>query len=232
VANAFNESLTLWVNSLGPESAKQLAAVAHSTERDILAAQQARRGLTPGERKIVDGQEGKPFEQVRPDGTIFIGFDYRAEIVKACFEALKPRSPVVSGDYIKGHFCILDGKGLGPLEVPTAEQLVSVKEIIVTNPMPYSRKLEVGKRRDGSPFVRQVDPHIFEFASVQVNREFGKVAAIYFNFVDLEGAYTLKFDQKARRFNGRVMINERGKIRKDRKAGSAIRYPGIYIERI
>lgn len=220
-AAAFNQAFRVHVQSIGPAASQALAKAAREVETNILRDQTARRGIVPGHIEAVDGVWGKPFEQVRPDGRILAVFDYRAEIVAACFEELRARSPVVSGEYRDNHFCQLDGKGLPPLTVPTAEQVKAVKMITVTNPMPYARKLEVGLTENGEPFVKQVDPHIVESAAVAVRREFAGVARINFNYVDLEGAYVLVKDNIA--YGRRTSF-------KDRKAGRTIRYPAIFID--
>lgn len=220
-ARAFNQAFTLHVRSIGPESAKALARVAREGETAILTEQGSRRGVTPGTLEVVDGVKDRPFEEVRPGGIIFVGFDYRREVVAACFEELRARSPVVSGEYRDSHFAMLDGIGLPPLTVPSAEATKFAKRIVITNPLPYARKLEVGVTEGGSPFAKQVDPHIFESAARAVRRDFGEVVTIWFSFVDLENAYQLHGDTAA---------HGRRTTFRDRKARQALRYPAIFIE--
>lgn len=224
-AVAFNQIFTLHVKSLGPAASEELAKAAHEMESKILREQTARRGIEPYHIDVVDGDRGKPFEAVRPDGRIDILFDYRSEIVAACFEELRARSPVVSGAYRDSHFAQLDGKGLPPLTVPSADQIKSVSTIVVTNPLPYSRKLEVGLTEGGSPFVKQVEPHIFESAMKAVRSEFGAVAKIKFTFVDLEGAYVPVAALAARRL-------VKGGARLPKRATEALRYPAILIDQV
>lgn len=221
--NGFSQQISVFVDALGPQASVALAQAGHETESQILVEQTARRDVAPGVAEAVDGVQGKPFEQVRPDGVIFMAFDYRAEIVKMCFDELRARSPVVSGAYRDAHFAMLDGTGLGALEVPTAAQVKDVSRIDLTNPLPYSRKLEVGVTEGGSPFVKQVDPHIFESAAEAVANEFDGLAKIYFDYVELEGAYVTKVSLAAGRSH---RLGDRKASAKSR----SIRYPAIVIK--
>lgn len=214
----FTQDVTVFVTSLGPDASKALAQQARETKETIVREQTARRGIAPGVQSAVDGRLGENYEQVKPDGAIVQVYDYRPEIVAACFEELRARSPtgpVEGGHYRDEHFAMLDGRGLSPLTVPKAADLANVSRVTVTNPMPYSRKLEVGVTKSGRSFVANVDPHIFESAMTHVRREFSAVAKITFGFVDLSGAYTL------RQAGGR----------RGRGIGSSIRYPAIFIDR-
>jgi hypothetical protein len=228
-AKAFTESITVYVKSLGPLASAVLAKTGHQVENKTVTEQMSRKGIRPGVEEAVDGRRGVPFEAVKPDGMIYIGFDYRSEIVAVAFEELQARSPVDSGAYRASHFAMLDGRGLGPLEIPSAASLAKVSRLTISNPLPYARKLEVGITESGKPFT--ADPHIFESAMIQLRRAYGAVAKFGFTFINLEGSYTLKFDQLSRHLlNGRVVI-DKGKIRPDRVAGHAITYPAITIDR-
>lgn len=221
-AQAFVKEFRLHTDKLNKAAAEQLARMAREGEARIISDQRARKGIDPGHIEAVDGVQGRPFEEVKPGGMIVANFDYRSEIVAACFDELKARSPVVSGEYIKNHFCIIDGKGLPPLTVPTAAQVAAADRIYVTNPMHYARRLEVGLTEDGQPFVKQVDPHIFEAATEAVADVYGKSAYIWFTYIDLENAYVLKFD------NARE-LRRRRKAYGNHRAGSAVQYPAILI---
>jgi hypothetical protein len=206
---AFEKEFTVFVNALNKEASKAVAQAARDGQKEITGEQQTRRGVAPGVISAVDGDQSKKFEDVRPDGQIILLFNYGPEIVKAAFEELVARSPIgpaEGGHYRDEHFVQLDGTGLAPMTVPTAEQLAKVSRIVITNPMPYARKLEVGVTQSGGPFVKDVNPHIFESVMQIIRREFNAAAKISFNYVDLASAYVSK-------------------------AGT-MRYPAIIIERI
>jgi hypothetical protein len=208
----FRESLTIYQKSLGAAASAQLAALGHETKERIEREQGVRRGIKPTTTTAVDQNLNKRFEDVKPDGMIVMTFDYREEIVAFAFQELRARSPLgpdAGGHYRDSQFVMLDGTGLPALAVPKGEQLRNVKQVIITNPVPYSRKLEVGKTKDGRSFARSVDPHIFEGAMRATRREFsGAGVKISFNYVDLSGAYALRGGGK----------------------GGSVRYPAIIID--
>jgi hypothetical protein len=87
-------------------------------------------------------------------------------------------------------------------------------EIVILNTSPYARRLEVGTRPDGRPFVIQVKPRIVEETAILARSRFGNMAKLSFGYFDLASGYTL------RRSAGRA---------RGRRSGAAIRYPGIRI---
>jgi hypothetical protein len=205
---AFQQDFILFRKALDAEASRAVAQAARDGERDIKADQATRRGIAPGVVSAVDGVQGRAYEAVKPNGVIVELFDYRAEIVYACFQELVARSPIgpeEGGHYRNEHFAMLDGAGLQPMTVATAQQLANVARITITNTMPYARKLEVGVTKDGSPFVHSGEPHIYESAMQPVRREFGGVAKISFGYADLANAYVGKHGQ--------------------------MRYPAIFIDR-
>jgi hypothetical protein len=206
---AFEKEFTVFVDALNKDASLKIAQAAREGQREITGQQTGRRGLAPGVISAVDGDQGKKFEQVRPDGQIVLLFSYLPEIIYAGFQELVARSPIgpaEGGHYRDEHFVQLDGAGLAPMTVPTAEQVAKVTRATLTNPMPYSRKLEVGITRDGSPFVEDVEPHIYESVAAILRREWSGAAKITFGYVDLAGAHVSK--------------------------GKAVRYPCIHIDRL
>lgn len=224
--SAFREQITDFTRQLGAMAAKQLADLAKAETAKILAAQTARRGIAPGIETAVDGDRSKSIDQVKPGGTIFEQFDYRREIVQVCFDELRARSPrsaleKAEGHYADKHYVLLDGQPLAPLTLPTQEQLWATQVVMISNPQPYARRLEVGRT------VRQVEPHIFEGAMLAVRREYGPVAKFDFKYIDLSDAYVLKTNTFRTGRNGRSTAS----LRRDRSRGAAIQYPAIVIAR-
>lgn len=232
---SFRESMTLYVKHLNAAAAAALAREAHKLQDRIVSQQKAREGVMPGVVTAVDGKRGAPFEDVKPDGVIWMGFDYRAEAAKAAFEELNARSPEVTGKYKASHFALIDGAALPPQTPPDALMVMDVKEIVITNPLPYARRLEVGLDKSGRPFVKQVSPHIFESAAIALRRRYGSVAKIEFSYVDLANAWTgtnaLRHYRERRIYgrNGSVRLGRRGD--RDLKSRAMVRYPAIIITR-
>lgn len=218
---AFAKEFDVFVSALSADASKKVAAAARAGAIEIPARQRSRRGDAPGVTSAVDGDLNKSFEAVRPDGKIVLLFDYRAEIVHACLQELVARAPVLTGTYRRSFTVLLDGEGLPPMTVPSPEQLKTVQQIVVVNPLPYAMRLETGVTKSGRAFVRQTEPHIVEGAMQPVRREFSAVAKISYRVIDLNNAYERKSN-----FASRL------KRHRHRGIGSKIQYPAIVIDRL
>lgn len=214
---AFQTDIQVFVDAMGPAAAEMLRQAAQDEEDKVEADQSSRRGIRPFTHIAVDGIAVTGFQSVKATSIVFEYWDYRAEIIKACFEELRHRSPVQSGTYRDSFYASLDGQDLEPLVVPQPAQLANVTEVIITNPVPYARRLEVGLTKSGAAFVKQVDPHIVESAMQVVRKEFGSVAKFDFAFVDRVAGYR----------NRTAFGSRHG--RRSRGVGSAVRYPAILI---
>jgi hypothetical protein len=217
---AFDADIQVFVDAMGPAAAEFLREAALAEEQKVESEQSARRGIAPFTHIAVDGIEVTDFSSVKATSVVFEYWDYRSEIIKACFEELRARSPIQSGHYRDNFYAALDGRDLRPLEVPQPFDLRNVTQIIVSNLMPYARRLEVGVNRDGSYFVKQVDPMIVETAMGAVAREFRSVAHFQFGYIDHSLAYA----------NATKWGNHRhGRHYRNRGTGAAVRYPAILI---
>jgi len=206
---AFARRLTIEIPKLTDAQGKKLLVdKARQVNSEILQQQTTRAGVVPDYIQVVNGQRDAPLESVTPTGVVIFLYDYRREIALVAHEALVRNSPRRSGAYIQHHIYLVDGREVASLP----QNLRSVKEIVLTNDQPYARRLEVGKKHDGSPFVVQVEPHIYErTARKEIAPVYRNVADVQFNYVDLSGAYVTR---------------SRGKRV---SAGTAIRYPAIFI---
>lgn len=231
---SFRESMTVYVKKLDETAARALAAAAHEAKDRIVREQTGRYGVSPGVVSAVDGVRGRAFEAVKPDGMIWMGFDYMAEAAFFALDRLVMRSPVSSGEYQSSHFALLDGKALPPLTPPDAASLAAVTKIVITNPVAYSRRLEVGLDKSGRPFVKQVAPHIYESVAQTLRRAYGAVVKVEFAYVDLANAYqggnAYRHYRMRRNFDkGRIRLSER--TDRELKQRARVRYPAIVLTR-
>lgn len=232
---SFSESVTAYVRRLDAESSKAVARVAHSTRARIVDEQRQRYGVDPGVMHAVDGVRDAEFETVKPDGLIWLGFDYMREAIMFAFDSLILRSPVDSGTYVNSHFAVLDDTTkLPPLTPPSLEELRGVSKVTITNPQPYARRLEVALDKSGASFVKQVEPHIFESTAMVVRKAYRQVVKVEFNYVDLAGAWgganKLGHYRMRRKFiHGRLGLDERTET--ELKQRAKIRAPAIIISR-
>ncbi len=175
----------------------------------------------------VDGVPNAPLETVDPDGgTIIAEWEILVEgLLRWIADQLIARSPVVSGAYRDGHTLYVDGN-----EVPIGGDIpTDADEYIFINPIPYARRIEIGRTKAGRVFVLQVPNRIYERTAKDARQRFGNQADIRFSYEATVGAYRLKHNQAARHFlkGGRVYTEPTQ--RKDRVAGSPVVPPAIVI---
>jgi hypothetical protein len=205
---AFRNTLTVAAQATHAESAALLRRTANMERLRVLRQQKQRSGHTPTDMVIADSRRGAPIEQA--ERQVIIEYGYLREVASEVLRALRARSPRKSGTYARSFLVMIEGQevaNIGAIRHDTAE-------IVILNTSPYARRLEVGTRPDGRPFVIQVKPRIVEETAILARSRFGNMAKLSFGYFDLASGYTL------RRSAGRA---------RGRRSGAAIRYPGIRI---
>lgn len=171
-----SQSLDILVrDTLSPAArSKAVAAFAREKLQEAQAQNSRVLGRMPEHRQFVDGAEGKPLDQVRPDGgRIVFEFEIAQDIVPAILAELERVSPVLSGDYRNSHMVFADGRQVLPGEpVPAAQ------EYVFLNPQPYARRIELGKMKMR---VSGTD-RVFQQAQRAAARRFGNLASIRFSY--------------------------------------------------
>lgn len=162
-------------------------------------------------RQIVDGAEGAPLTAVRPDGTIVFAWQYLGEVVARTYEMVVSSSPRDTGAYIAGIVVLADGTQVDVNAVPP-----DAAQVYIVASVPYARRLEIGKRESGAPFVLQVPYQNMEHLATVAHRLYNTLAAISFEYVDLTNPYVVRNASARRRRNG--------------KLSGVIQYPAILIE--
>lgn len=132
--------------------------------------------------RTVDGVRGAREEQVRPDGTIIYVYPRLDEVVRAAMDLLFELSPVLSGAYRMGHTLFVDG-----VEARNLEGWSGEGQILISNVLPYSRKIELGKMTMRVPG----SDHVYEQAEFALRQRFGNQARIVFTFRGLMGGSVL-----------------------------------------
>lgn len=224
-------SIGEWVNvtvndALSPAARGQV--IADYARSEIGDADESNRnvlGRVPPRTVYVDGRSNAALESVK--STVLVEWELIGDVLVAIGEMLRRNSPVVSGDYQRAHTLFADGQ-----EIPISAEVPRATEYVFLNPLPYSRRLEVGKKKDGSPFVVQVQPHIYERTCAQVNRRFGNIAKIVFGYRAPLGG---KFHQISRIGPLQVKRNIHGQfirgshVRAGNQFERALRVPAIII---
>jgi hypothetical protein len=216
-----------FINTISIASEKLPAAASRARlialaieERDrVIGEAVSRSGMEPPYRQVVDGVLGAPLTAVKPHGYILFSWMYLGEVVREIVRALAARGPVLTGAYLESIIVFVDGvqAAMGANdEVHLKEIVLGTKRIVIVPTVPYARRLEVGTRKGGGPFVIQVAPHIVEQTAISTRRLYGNFADISFNYVDISNPHVLK-----RPYNR--------KHRHDR-TNTMVRYPAIIIE--
>lgn len=205
------------------ENAREaLVATAHAEERRVIQQQKARSGgIAPTLTRIVDGRRGASYEAVRENGLIILQWGYMREIATVALRRLRERAPERSGDYKRGlKLFVGDGEAaLSAAGIPATADFITV---VAT--APYSRRLEIGKAKDGSPFVVQVAPHIVAETAKFLASDYRGVASIRFSYEDVQGPAA----GVAR--SARTRATSRANRREARRQEVALRFPAIRIE--
>lgn len=111
---------------------------------------------------------------------IIIRYLAMQDVVDFALQTLRERSPVGSGDdehpglYRDSHIVFLNGRVVQGGDVGAFRP---GDQINISNPVPYARKIEIGR------LTMSVPPHIYEDAAAIVGGRFGNRAVVKFTFM-------------------------------------------------
>jgi hypothetical protein len=128
--------------------------------------------------RYVDGKQGAAEEAVEATGTIVYRYPRLELVAQFAMETLFDLSPVLSGDYRNAHTLFLDG-----MPVSDLKSWRPGDEISISNPLPYARKIEIGKMKMRVPGT----DHVYEQARRKVMARYGNMARIDFTYRALIG---------------------------------------------
>lgn len=123
--------------------------------------------------RAVDGVTGAREEAVKVNGRIVYRYPRLEEIVRAAMEMLFDLSPVLSGEYRFGHTILVGGAAVSDLSAWDG-----TGEVVITNVLPYSRKIESGRMKMRVPGT----DHVYEQAQFLLRQRFGNQARIKFTY--------------------------------------------------
>ena len=181
--------------------------------------QASRAGVIPEFEAYANQPGNSNLESVRLPGPIVYKYRYIREIVLAAMKALEDASPVDSGAYRKAHTLFIDG-------APSALGAVIRRgqEIMISNPLPYARRLEIAKTESGRDFLVSVPNRIYERVAKQMQQRYRNAAKMSFGYVSLPNAHVIRGGLGASYSIGG------GRRRKRRQSvGSSVQAPAIFI---
>jgi len=124
-------------------------------------------------QRYVDGRLGAAEESVEADGVIHYVYPRLDIVAQFAMETLFDRSPVLSGEYRMAHQLFLNGTAVANLK-----GWKSGDEVSISNPLPYSRKIEVGAMKMRVPGTSRV----YQEAARIVQSRHGNLAKVTFTF--------------------------------------------------
>lgn len=191
------------------------AATARSEEARVIRQQTLRSGgIAPTLTRIVDGRRGAAYDTVGDNGLIILQWRYLREIAAVSMARLKARAPERAGDYKRG-IKLFVGHSEGALSAAGIPPGATMLTVVAT--VPYSRRLEIGKDKQGGPFVVKVAPHIVQETAGFLARDYAGVARIKFTYADIEGPAAASRRPST------------GTRRGDRQRDVALRFPAIQV---
>lgn len=206
--SAFQTVIELQLRRFSPEEAKRRhIQIARAGLARFIAGQSSKPGVT----LFVDGHPASSEESVKPFGVIIYRFTRMRQVVQFALEEAVRQSPVLSGEYKKAWFTMIAGAEVALSAIPQ-----NATSVILTNDMPYSRKIMVrGARLQGVP------PGIVERVRQLVLRRYGAIVTANIEYITLQGGHVLK------RNGVRVHPNGRRSVRQTK--GRALTYPALII---
>lgn len=222
---ALRRIVTVDWRDLSQAQAKDLLIrTAQAGHERIMREQAMRAGFIPEWEAYANSPGNTNLQSVRLPGPIVYKYRYLRELVVTAIRELQAISPVDSGRYRNSHTLYINGQpqALGYANIKSGD------EVWITNPVPYARRLEVGKTQTGRDFLISVPNRIYERMAKQIlPRRFRNTAAFEFGYVTLPGAWKIKG-----RLPPTYPIGVNGtKHRKRRQnIGEPVRAPAIFIK--
>ena len=156
--------------------AAQGRAVAAFAKKTLQEAQEQNRrvlGRVPQHEQFVDERRGASLDSATGRSTIVFEFDVVEDITSFVIAELERVSPVDSGAYRKAHMIFADGR-----QVLRGEQARQAEQYIFLNPLPYSRKIEMGRMKMR---VSGTD-RVYQQAARAAQRRFSNLAQVRFTY--------------------------------------------------
>jgi hypothetical protein len=223
---AFRRTITVaWPRQMDAEAKALLLKTARDGHAGIMQRQR-----NPSFAAYANRQGNRNLDSVVLPGPIVYNYSNIKRIVEDALDELRKASPLESGDYARSHTIYVNG-----IAVETVPDTISPSdEIMIASPLPYSRKLEIGKTESGRDFLISVPNKIYQRVAKQILiPRYRNVVKIRDTFITAPGGGVLKHNQRARSW-----LANKGRWhyvpgqRKDRVAGASINVPAIIISQI
>ena len=203
-----------------------LIAVARAGHAKIMSDAARNGGMVPTFEAFA-GAPGKPIEQVDPPReAIVYRYFYGRELLRVAMNELRRASPFFTGAYARAHTLFVNGVAVA--DIP--KDIKAGAELFIANPVPYSRRLEIGKTKSGRDFVVSVPNRIYQRTAEKIAKRYVDVARVWFAYVDIAGAYKTK-GKLPTHYAAKANYQGISKMRRrNQKPGSQIQAPALHIK--
>lgn len=226
----FRQTVTVaWPQQSQQDAKTLLLKIAREGNAQTVREQTMRAGVNPDVSAYANQPGNTNLENVVLPGPIVYSYDYRREIVEVALGELYKASPVDSGAYVSSHTIFLNGQPVDHLP----PQLSPDDEIWLSNPVPYARRLEIGKTKSGRDFPIQVPNRIYERVAKNIlARRYGNSAKITFDYIAIPEAHVIKGKLSSHYGTGKKLGPRGGGLSRKRRQqpGTTVRAPAIIIE--
>jgi len=212
-----------WPKKAERDGKALLIRTARTGHAKIMADARAK-GFEPSWEAYANRPGNTALETVVLPGPIVYNYRYLSDLIQYALDELKRQSPSQSGKYKESHTVFVNGKPVGG-SVPKTIQPGDV--IYISNPVPYARKLEIGRTKSGRAFLVSVPNRIYERVAEMTKAQGRGRSKVSLRYVDL-GSHALRKNQKT------GIMTKRGwryssRQRPDRLAGAAVTSPAIFF---
>jgi hypothetical protein len=224
VASLIRRIVTVdWPKQVQVDAKQLLLDTAHDGHARIMS-DAAAKGLTPFWEAYANSPGNTNLESVVLPGPIVYTYRYMSDLIQYALDELKRQSPSQSGKYKESHAVYVNDQPVGDT-VPKTIQPGDT--IFIANPVPYARRLEIGRTKSGRAFLISVPNNIYKRVTEMTKAQGKGRANVRMGYVDL-GSHALTKNQKT------GIMTTRGwgyssRQRPDRLAGAAVKSPAIFF---
>lgn len=210
-----------WPKGTEARARAHLIKVATAGHEQTMREQESRAGQRPDFDMYVNRPGNSDLQSVVLPGPIVYLYRYAREVMIEAIGHLRRASPVQSGAYRDNHTLYVDG--VETQDFP--DTIDRSHRIMIANPIPYARRIEVGRTKAGRSFVLKVPNRIYERVVKQgLLPVYGNDVKITFGYVDLPDAHVIK--GRLPGFYG----SRSGTRRRRQRVGGKVPAPAIFIE--
>ncbi len=183
------------------------------------------KGLQPFWEAYANHPGNARLESVVLPGPIVYNYRYLSDLIRFALDELIRQSPHQSGKYKRSHTVYVNDQPVGstiPIDIKPGDQ------IYIANPVPYARRLEIGRAQHGArPFLISVPNRIYERVTQMTKAQGKGRAKVRLGYVDL-GVWTLRKNQRTLIKTSKGYAHS-ARQRPDRLAGTTVKSPAIFF---